>query len=96
MSWRQWAAAQVGDSSVFHLSEELLVKDLGGKALCGQDLGGFAWVQDAPDVNFSSIREARERGLHLCKKCRARTDEVFARLLEVDGEVGPDDRDPDA
>ena len=89
MSWRQWAAAGMPDSNVFHLLERVLIDDSGMRTLCG--LVGWKYRY----MRGCTIREARERGLRLCKKCRARADEVCERLLEVDGEVGPDVPDPE-
>jgi len=81
MSWRQQAAARFPGSNVYHISAQVLIDIMAGESLCGREL----WMAES-----MSIREARERGLRLCKKCAARADEVFARLLEVGDEVGPD------
>jgi len=88
--WEEWVAAQMPRSKVYHLSTELLVLSFGASTLCGEDLCGFPRPQYPENITFSSIREARERGLRLCKKCRARANEVYDRLLEVDDEVGPE------
>jgi len=82
MSWRDRAVLETGYGAVYHLSDTIFTDKFSDRPLCHVSL--------KYKMYHSTIREARERGLRLCKKCRARADEVFARLLEVDGEVGPD------
>jgi len=84
MKWRDRAVRETGYGAVYHLSDSIFTDEFRDRPLCHASL--------KYKMYHSTVAKARKRGLRLCKKCRARADEVFARLLEVDAEVGPDDQ----
>ena len=81
MSWRSEVALRLPKSKVFHLSQSILHDEYTREALCG------AYIAFRAGGQGQSLAGAVFDGGRLCKKCEARCNEIFARLLEVNSAI---------
>ena len=83
MDWRKGAALWMGDSPVFHLSDETFTDDPFNRPLCH--------TNSAHEMYHGSITRAYSMGLRLCNKCRARYEKLWDRLRDIDDQVSSED-----